>query len=98
MRGFVSAGNRQASAWPERQALIRPPTAPPRLSPGNKKNIKNSERELASVKISKDDVEVLAEQVEVDAKVAERRLRECGGDLARALRSYLPSAPPAAAA
>lgn len=47
------------------------------------------ERELASVKISKEDVEVLAEQAEVDAKQAERRLRESGGDLAAALRSYL---------
>jgi NACalpha-BTF3-like transcription factor len=52
----------------------------------------NSERELASVKISKEDVEVLAEQVEVDAKAAERRLRECGGDLGKALRSFLPQA------
>lgn len=51
----------------------------------------NSERELASVKISKEDVEVLAEQVEVDAKAAERRLRECGGDLGKALRSFLPA-------
>ena len=40
---------------------------------------------------------MLAEQVEVDAKAAERRLRECGGDLARALRSYLPGAAAAAA-
>ncbi len=73
-------------------AFAAPPPPPP-LNPNN------SERELASVKISKDDVEVLAEQVEVDAKAAERRLRECGGDLARALRSYLPPPPaPTAAA
>lgn len=51
----------------------------------------NSERELASVKVAKEDVDVLAEQVEVDAKAAERRLREHGGDLAAALTSYLPA-------
>lgn len=71
----------------------RPP--PPKKQQHHHRN-DNSERELAAVKIAKEDVEVLAEQVEVDAKAAERRLRECGGDLGRALKSYLPSAPAAA--
>jgi NACalpha-BTF3-like transcription factor len=39
--------------------------------------------------VSADDVKVLATEAEVDAKAAERRLRECGGDLEAALASYL---------
>jgi hypothetical protein len=38
-------------------------------------------------------VAVLAREAEADAKTAERRLREHGGDLAAALRSYLLPAP-----
>jgi len=67
---------------------------PPTPSSKTKHARKHSERELAAVKIDKGDVAVLAEQVEADAKAAERRLREHGGDLAAALRSYLlPSRP-----
>lgn len=47
------------------------------------------ERELASVKISQDDVDVLAAEFEVDKKVAERRLREHQGVLKAALQSFL---------
>ncbi len=35
------------------------------------------------------DVEVLAMEFELDKKVAERRLRESGGSLYQALKSYL---------
>lgn len=55
----------------------------------NDQNNPHSERELAAVKVSADDVKVLAAEAEVDAKAAERRLRECGGDLEAALESYL---------
>jgi NACalpha-BTF3-like transcription factor len=39
--------------------------------------------------INKEDVDVIALEAEVDKKAAERRLREHGGDLAAALKSYL---------
>jgi NACalpha-BTF3-like transcription factor len=35
-----------------------------------------------------DDVDVIATEMEVDKKLAERRLREHGGDLAAALKSF----------
>ncbi len=48
-----------------------------------------SERELAAVKVAAADVEVLAVELEMDKKAAERSLREAGGDLRRALEAYL---------
>lgn len=47
------------------------------------------EKELAAVVIKAADVEVLATEFELDKKVAERRLREHGGSLYEALKSYL---------
>ena len=47
------------------------------------------EKELAAVKISKEDVDVIASEFEVDKKLAERRLREHKGDLVAALKSFL---------
>ena len=46
-------------------------------------------RELAKVKIDAADVAVIVSEMEVEKKAAELRLREHGGDLAAALRSYV---------
>ena len=48
-----------------------------------------AERELAGVKVPKEAVEALASEFELDKKAAERRLRECKGDLRAAIESYL---------
>ncbi|KXZ55289.1 hypothetical protein GPECTOR_3g425 [Gonium pectorale] len=56
------------------------------------------ERELAAVKVSKEDVDVLAAETETDKKAAERALREAGGDLRKALETYLGIKPTTAAA
>lgn len=50
---------------------------------------KKRDKELAAVKIDMADVEVIVCEFEVDKKLAERRLRECGGDLNQALRTFL---------
>lgn len=47
------------------------------------------EKELASVKINAADVEVIANELELDKKVAERTLREHKGDAVAAIRSLL---------
>uniref|UniRef100_A0A7S0YQP6 Nascent polypeptide-associated complex subunit alpha-like UBA domain-containing protein n=1 Tax=Polytomella parva TaxID=51329 RepID=A0A7S0YQP6_9CHLO len=47
------------------------------------------EKELASVVIHKADIDVIANEFEIDKKQAERRLRECNGNLRKALESYL---------
>ncbi|GFR39661.1 hypothetical protein Agub_g132 [Astrephomene gubernaculifera] len=48
------------------------------------------ERELAAVKVSRPDIELLAAELEIrDLKAAERALRLAGGDLRRALEQYL---------
>ncbi|KDD73647.1 hypothetical protein H632_c1964p0 [Helicosporidium sp. ATCC 50920] len=47
------------------------------------------EKELAAVTVDAADVKTLTEAFDVDGKVADRRLRECGGDLSRALESML---------
>ena len=47
------------------------------------------ERELATVKISKEDIDVVALAFEMDKKAAERKLRECGGSLLEALKACL---------
>ena len=47
------------------------------------------ERELAAVKVAAADIDVIATEAEVDKKLAERRLREHGGDLLEALKSFL---------
>lgn len=59
------------------------PLAPPPTAP------RHRERELAAVKVAPGDVDLLAAEAEVDKKAAERRLREHGGDLVAALKSYL---------
>jgi NACalpha-BTF3-like transcription factor len=47
------------------------------------------EKELAAVVISKDDVELIVSEMELDKKVAERKLREAGGDVVQALRTLV---------
>lgn len=47
------------------------------------------EKELNSIKVRKEDIEVITKEIEVDKKLAERRLRECGGDLEQALQSFI---------
>ena len=47
------------------------------------------ERELAAVKIQWSHVDVIATEFEIDKRIAERRLRECGGDVVAALKSFL---------
>jgi NACalpha-BTF3-like transcription factor len=43
------------------------------------------DRELAKVKIQQADIDRIVEELELDAKSAERALRECEGDLVAAL-------------
>lgn len=47
------------------------------------------EKELAAVKVAKEDVELLVAQFDLDKKRAERCLREAKGDVRAALRSLL---------
>eukprot|EP00898_Chlorokybus_atmophyticus_P004335 jgi/Chlat1/4902/Chrsp31S04914 len=47
------------------------------------------EKELAAVKINQADVDLIATEMELDKKVAERTLREHKGDTVAALRSLL---------
>lgn len=47
------------------------------------------EKELAAVKVNKEDIDVIASEFEMDKKAAERRLRENGGDLEKALHALL---------
>lgn len=41
------------------------------------------------MKVSKEDIDLIAEEYEIDRKKAELRLRECKGDLKAALHSFL---------
>ncbi|KAL9268991.1 Huntingtin-interacting protein K-like protein [Drosera capensis] len=47
------------------------------------------EKELAAVKINAGDVDIIANELELDKKVAERTLREHKGDVVAAIRSLL---------
>lgn len=47
------------------------------------------ERELAAVKVAAADIELLAQEFEIDKRKAERRLRECKGDAKTAIESLL---------
>lgn len=47
------------------------------------------EKELAAVKLNPTDIDLVAAELELDKKAAERRLRENGGDVDAALRSYV---------
>ena len=47
------------------------------------------EKQLAAVKVSKDDVSIIAAEFELDSITADRRLREHNGSLIDALQSYL---------
>jgi NACalpha-BTF3-like transcription factor len=53
------------------------------------KRIAKRDRELAAVKLSADDVSLLSTELEMDAKAADRLLRQHGGDVRAALRSGL---------
>lgn len=41
------------------------------------------------MKVASADINTIATELEVDKKLAERRLRECEGDLKAALKSFL---------
>ena len=45
--------------------------------------------QLAAVKVSKADVDIIAAEFELDPKLADRRLREHRGNLLEALQSFL---------
>ncbi|KAH9605515.1 hypothetical protein KSS87_014225 [Heliosperma pusillum] len=47
------------------------------------------EKELAAVKINAGDIDIIANELEMDKKVAERTLREHKGDAVAAIRSLL---------
>ncbi|XP_074281535.1 uncharacterized protein LOC141606345 [Silene latifolia] len=47
------------------------------------------EKELAAVKINAGDIDIIANELELDKKVAERTLREHKGDAVAAVRSLL---------
>lgn len=47
------------------------------------------EKELAAVKINAADIDIIANELEVDKKVAERTLREHKGDAVAAVRHLL---------
>ena len=46
-------------------------------------------KELMAVKISQEDVATIVGEIEVEKKAAEMRLREHGGDVVAALKSYV---------
>ena len=50
---------------------------------------RQKERELAAVKVSQEDVELIATEFEVDKKKAERELREAKGDVKAAIVAML---------
>lgn len=50
---------------------------------------RRKEKELAKVKVSKEDVQLIVEEMEVEAEVAERTLKEHKGDVVATLRSFL---------
>lgn len=54
---------------------------------------KARERELNRVKVADADIALVSRELDVDKRVAERRLRENGGDLARTLEAMI-DAPP----
>ena len=47
------------------------------------------DKELAAVKLRKEDIELIMKEYEVERKLAERRLREHSGNLRAALESFL---------
>lgn len=47
------------------------------------------EKQLAAVKVSKDDVSIVAAEFELNNTIADRRLREHNGSLVDALQSFL---------
>ena len=47
------------------------------------------DKQLAAVKVSKEDVAIIAAEFELDTKTADRRLREHSGSLVEALQSFL---------
>ena len=47
------------------------------------------DKQLAAVKVNKDDVKIIAAEFELDATAADRRLREHSGSLFDALQSFL---------
>ncbi|KAI3973000.1 hypothetical protein MKX01_019658 [Papaver californicum] len=58
-------------------------------SEANLNAMKLKEKELASVKINAGDVDIIANELEIDKKVAERTLREHKGDAVAAIRHLL---------
>lgn len=56
------------------------------------------QKELAAVKVDKEDIKVLAHEFELTVKVAEQHLRENEGSLEKTLRCLINDGLPAAAA
>ena len=50
---------------------------------------KERERALAAVKVSKEDVDLVVQELDVDRAVADRELRVHGGDVVKALRALV---------
>lgn len=63
------------------QQFVTVPSPPARMG--------SRDRALAAVKIKAEDVEVIVREFELDAKTAERRLREHDGDLPATLAALI---------
>lgn len=47
------------------------------------------EKQLAAVKVKKEDVELIAREMEVTTQIADRKLREADGDVAQCLTALV---------
>ena len=64
---------------------------PPHVSPHLQRRCSacRRDKELAAVKVTAADVEIIMSELEVDQKQADRRLREHQGSVLKALQSFL---------
>lgn len=79
----VAAANLSTNAQSVQEALQR-------LLASEQERVKAAlarDKELVAVKVAPEDVDLVACELELDRKVAERKLRENGGDVARTLRA-----------
>ncbi len=67
----------------------KPPCAHPKLTIQLETVLSCREKELAAVKVSKEDIDLVSFEFELDAKTAERHLRECNGVLIDTLKALL---------
>lgn len=47
------------------------------------------EKQLAAIKVKKEDIELIAREMELTNQVAERKLREAGGDVVQCLTALV---------